>query len=111
MQAILLNDKTRLFVSDFGRDWNTPKPCRSKLAREHFQRSAAAIRQLASKLAATGRRPLPFTILQKRLSPAEAGLECQFQVLAEAGAVGAIIAISGESRRLGAAVTVFGKSS
>ena len=107
MQAILLNDKTRLFVSDFGRDWNTPEPCRSKLAREHFQRSAAAIRQLA----ATGRRPLPFTILQKRLSPAEAGLECQFQVLAEAGAVGAIIAISGESRRRGAAVTVFGKSS
>ena len=97
MQAILLNDKTRLFVSDFGRDWNTPKPCRSELAREHFQRSAA--------------RPLPFTFLQKRLSPAEAGLECQFQVLAEAGAVGAIIAISGESRRRGAAVTVFGKSS
>ena len=54
---------------------------------------------------------MPFTLLQKRLSPAEAGLEGQLQVLAEAGAVGTIIAIGGEGGRLGAAVTVFGKSS
>jgi hypothetical protein len=47
---------------------------------------------------------------KKRLSPAKAGLECLFQRLAESGAFGAIVTVSGEGGRFGAAETVFGKS-
>ena len=38
----------------------------------------------------------PLSYPQKRLSPAKAGLECLIQVLAEVGAVSAIVAISSE---------------
>ena len=83
-------------------------PCRSVLARDRLKDQ-----KIASKLAPTS----PFMLyvqpqkphLQKRLSPAEAGLGCQFQVLADAGAFGAIVAIFSKSRRVGFVVAIFSK--
>jgi hypothetical protein len=66
-----------------------------------------AERSLVPSAAATSGSPFPPP--QKQLSPAKAGLECLFQRLAEPGAFGAIVTVSGEGSRFGAAETVFGK--
>ena len=64
-------------------------------------------RSLVPSTAATSGTPFPPP--QKQLSPAKAGLECLFQRLAEPGAFGAIVTVSGEGSRFGTAETVFCK--